>query len=220
MLTRHGQVNLCFVTGQLLGNAVTKGTSEMKNHWAYSIPFVLQWFWCLVILPGIIFIPESPWWLVRQKRLEDAEKVLRRLASKKVNVAATLAEIVETDRLEQELEAGSTYRDVFRGVNWRRTEIAIGVYCTQVLSGIYLINYGTYFFQLAGLPTDKAFDMGVGFLGKLSFSLVEVIHMDTISNATSGVKPWVGLVPSALGSSWSKSAADRSSSLELPSSPS
>lgn len=158
-------VNLCFVTGQLLGNAVTKGTSEITNHWAYSIPFALQWFWCLVIIPGIVFIPESPWWLVRQKRLEDAEKVLRRLASKKVNVAATLAEIVETDRLEQELEAGSTYLDVLKGVNLRRTEIAIGVYCTQVLSGIYLINYGTYFFQLAGLPTDKAFDMGIGFLG-------------------------------------------------------
>lgn len=159
-------VNLCFVAGQLLANGVCNGTSKLNNHWAYKIPFLLQWFWILVILPGMLFIPESPWWLVRKDRLQDAEKSLRRLASPQVNIAATLAFIAETDRLEQELEAGSTYMDCFKGSNWRRTEISIGVYCTQVLSGIYLINYGTFFFQQAGLPTARAFDMSVGFLGK------------------------------------------------------
>lgn len=159
-------VNLCFVMGQLLGNGVTAGTQKLHDHWAYSIPFALQWFWIATILPAMLFIPESPWWLARKGRLQDAEKSLRRLAADSVNVSATLAFIVETDRLEQELEAGSTYRDCFRGTNWRRTEISMGVYCTQVLSGIYLINYGTYFFQQAGLPTDEAFNMSVGFLGK------------------------------------------------------
>lgn len=162
-------VNLCFVIGQLLGNSVCAGTSKLDDHWAYSIPFALQWFWCLVILPGLVWVPESPWWLVRKGRLDEAEMVLRRLASEKVDVGKTLAVIVETDRLEQELEMGSTYWDCFRGVNLRRTEISMGVYCTQVLSGIYLINYGTYFFQLAGLGTDEAFNMGIGFLGKSSY---------------------------------------------------
>ena len=72
--------------------------------------------------------------------------------------------IIETDRLEQTMEAGSTYADCFKKINIRRTEIAIGVYSIQVLSGIYLVGYATYFFQLAGLPTDQAFNMGVGFL--------------------------------------------------------
>lgn len=167
-------VNLCFVMGQLLGNGVTAGTQKREDHWAYSIPFALQWFWVIVILPGLLFIPESPWWLARKNRLEDAEKSLRRLASDKVNVAATLAFIVETDKLEQEIEAGSTYWDCFRSSNWRRTEISVGVYCTQVLSGIYLINYGTFFFEQAGLPTDQAFNMSVGFLGKI------LIHCQTL----------------------------------------
>ncbi|WYZ39048.1 hypothetical protein EsH8_III_000962 [Colletotrichum jinshuiense] len=157
-------VNLCFVMGQLLANGVTAGTSKLENHWAYSLPFSLQWFWILIILPGLLFVPESPWWLVRKDRMDEAENSLRRLASQKVNIAASLAFIVETDRLEQELESGSTYWDCLKGVNLRRTEISVGVYCTQVLSGIYLINYGTYFFQQAGLPTDKAFDMAIGFL--------------------------------------------------------
>jgi MFS family permease len=161
--------NLCFVMGQLLANGVTAGTSKLSDHWAYSIPFALQWFWILVIIPGLFFVPESPWWLVRKGRMQEAEDALRRLSSKSVNVAATLAVITETDRLEQEMEAGSTYLDCFNKTNWRRTEISIGVYCTQVLSGIYLINYGTYFFQQAGLATDDAFYMSIGFLGKFQY---------------------------------------------------
>ncbi|KAF2475978.1 maltose permease [Lindgomyces ingoldianus] len=157
-------VNLCFVTGQLLGNGVTAATKDLDNHWAYSIPFALQWFWVLIILPGMFFAPESPWWLARQGRFDDAERSLRRLSNRKVNVKAVLAQIIETDKLETEMEAGSTYLDCFRRINWRRTEVAIGVYATQVLCGIYLINYGTYFFNLAGLNTQQAYNMGIGFM--------------------------------------------------------
>ncbi|KJR83315.1 Sugar transporter family protein [Sporothrix schenckii 1099-18] len=164
-------VNLCFVIGQLLGSGVTAATENLDSRWSYSIPFALQWFWVAVILPGLFFVPESPWWLVRQGRTADAEAVLRRLAASKsasasasVDIAAALAVITETDRLEQALEAGSTYRDCFRGVNLRRTEIATGVYCTQVLSGIYMINFITVFFSHGGLSTTTAFDMSIGFL--------------------------------------------------------
>lgn len=155
-------VNLCFVIGQLLANGVTAGTSKLTNHWAYSLPFALQWVWCAIIFPGMFFVPESPWWLVRKGRLDQAEAALKSLASNKVDTKATLAAVVETDRLERELETGSTYWDCFKGTNLRRTEIAVGVYSTQVLSGIYLINYGTYFFTRAGLKTEDAFYMGIG----------------------------------------------------------
>lgn len=103
-------------------------------------------------------------WLARKGRLEAAEHSLRRLASSKVDVKPNLAMIVETDRLEQELEAGSTYLDCFKKINLRRTEIAVGVYSIQVFSGIYLVNYATVFFERAGLPTKESFDMSVGYL--------------------------------------------------------
>ena len=173
-------INLCFVTGQLLANGVIAGTHNLDNHWAYSGPFAAQWFWPLVILIGWPFAHESPWYLVRKNRLADAENSLRRLASPTVDVKKTLAMIIETDRLEQELENGTTYYDCFRKINLRRTEIATGVYCIQVVSGIYLVGYTTYFFTLAGLPTDSAFGMGVGFQGVgfvgTLFSWVLLVH--------------------------------------------
>ena len=157
-------VNLCFVTGQLIANGIIAGTQKLNTHWAYSGPFAAQWVWPLIILIGLPFAPESPWWLVRKGRDDAAEKALRRLASSHVDVKPTLAVIIETDKLEQELEAGTTYWDCFKPINRRRTEIAVGVYSIQVISGIYLVGYATYFFTLAGLPTDQAFNMGVGFL--------------------------------------------------------
>ncbi|KAF5875971.1 putative maltose permease protein [Botrytis fragariae] len=157
-------VNLCFVMGQLIANGVIAGTSRLDNHWAYSAPFAIQWLWPLIILIGIPFAPESPWWLVRKDRLEDAEKSLDRLSSKEINNKLVLAMMIETDRLELEMETGTTYWDVFNKTNIRRTEIAIAVFVTQVFSGIYLVGYAAYFFQLAGLAGSKAFDMSVGFL--------------------------------------------------------
>ena len=151
--TLTAYVNLCFVIGQLIANGVIAGTSTLDSHWAYSAPFAIQWLWPLIILIGLPFAPESPWWLARRGRMEEAEKSLRRLASSKVDVKPALAMIIETDRLEYEMEAGSTYRDCFKKINIRRTEIAVGVYCIQVLSGIYLVGYATYFFERQSPPT-------------------------------------------------------------------
>lgn len=133
--------------GQLLANGVIAGTSQLSNHWAYSAPFAIQWLWPLIIFCGLPFAPESPWWLVRKGKIDEAENSLRRLASEQVDVKPTLAMIIETDTLEHEMETGTTYRDCFRKINLRRTEISIGVYTIQVLSGIYLVGYATYFFQ-------------------------------------------------------------------------
>lgn len=176
--------NLCFVVGQLIANGITAATQSLESHWAYSIPFALQWLWVLLILPVVPFAPESPWWLLRRARLDDAERSLRRLSSSSVDSKAHLDAIAKIDRMERETEAGSTYVDCFNRLNMRRTEICIGVYSIQVLSGIYLVNYGTYFFQLAvsmrslqtflrstkanqpiqGLSTKESFDMGIAFL--------------------------------------------------------
>jgi hypothetical protein len=79
--------------------------------------------------------------------VEDAEKALKRLVSPKVDIKPTLAMIIETDRIEYEMEVGSTYLDCFKKINRRRTEIAVGVYAIQVPSGIYLVGYATYFFE-------------------------------------------------------------------------
>lgn len=168
-------VNLCWVMGQLIGSGVLRSVVTRTDQWAYRIPFAVQWIWPVPIIIGVLFAPESPWWLVRRGRTEDAKKALLSLTSKKntdtaFNVDDTVAMMVTTNELERALESGTGYLDCFKGIDLRRTEIVCVTWSIQNLCGSAFMGYSTYFYEQAGLPTVDAFDMSmaqyaIGFLG-------------------------------------------------------
>ncbi|KAG0644968.1 Maltose transport MAL31 [Hyphodiscus hymeniophilus] len=157
-------MNLAYVIGQFIASGVGKGVSTRTDQWAYRIPFAIQWAWIPLLVVALWFAPESPWWLVRQGRNDEAVASLRRLvrSSSNVDVHATLAMIEATTLHEAEVEKSVSYLECFRGSNRIRTEVALMVQTWQVITGISLIGYAVYFFELAGLPVAASFDMGVG----------------------------------------------------------
>lgn len=158
-------VNLSFVIGQLVASGVLAGTQHRSDRWSYDIPFLVQFVFPMVILAVLPFCPESPWHLVRKGKHEKAERALRRLASSSVDSAAALAHIKLTTALEQEEERSESFADCLCGTNLRRTVISTMVYAIQPLAGNFLvIGYAVYFFELAGLATSDAFNLGVGLL--------------------------------------------------------
>lgn len=130
--------NMCFILGQLISAGILKGFSTRVDEWGYKIPFALQWVWPIFLIPAIYLAPESPWYLVRMGRLEDAERSIRRLQSKDSHIdpAKTLSSIVYTNNLEIQLSVGTSYFDCFKGDELRRTEIACMCFAGQILSGI------------------------------------------------------------------------------------
>ncbi|KAG7049971.1 sugar porter family MFS transporter [Colletotrichum scovillei] len=157
--------NMCFIIGQLMSAAVLAGLLPRKDEWSYRIPFALQWSWPVLLIPLLVFAPESPWHLVRTGQLDKAEKALLRLQRRKINnldAKVRLREIIETDRMEQEHQTGTTYWDCFRGVERRRTEIACVAFAGQVLSGSSFAYNSVYFFQQAGLNPQDDYNLNVG----------------------------------------------------------
>lgn len=158
--------NLGFLTGQFVANGVMDAVSTRTDEFAYKIPFAVQWIWPVIILSLIKFAPESPYWLVRHGKLDEARVTLKKLSTKKEaddSIEQRLTFIRQTDSLEQEMEHSSSYMDIFRGSNNRRTEICTMVYCIQIFSGIPLcMNYSTYFFEQAGLASSQAFKLSLG----------------------------------------------------------
>lgn len=160
--------NMCFILGQLISAGVLKGLSTREDQWGYKIPFALQWIWPVILIPLIYMSPESPWYLVRMGKLDEAEASLRRLQSPKatnVDPRKTLSMIVYTNNLEQQLSVGTSYWDCFKGTELRRTEIACVVFAGQILCGICFAYNSSYFFSQMGLGTSTTYSLALGGTG-------------------------------------------------------
>jgi MFS transporter, SP family, general alpha glucoside:H+ symporter len=156
--------NMSFIIGQIICAIVIRIFLERDDEWGFRIPFGFQWIWPSFLIPLLCFAPESPWHLVRKGRLIEAEKSLRRLQSsnaRDINVKDTLADIVHTNNLEQELEVGTSYWDCFRGFELRRTEIACFVFAGQNFSGLSFAYNATYFYEQVGLPAETTYNLSL-----------------------------------------------------------
>ena len=163
-------INLCWGIGQFIAVGVLKGCLGLNSEWAFRIPFATQWVWIPPIAVAVLLAPESPWWLIRKDRVEDARRALRRLACKEVSdheVDNNLHLMILTNRHEAELQEGdgTRYQDLFKGTNLRRTEISAFAWICQVTCGAFFSSNVTYFMQQAGLGNEDSFNIGLAMTG-------------------------------------------------------
>jgi SP family general alpha glucoside:H+ symporter-like MFS transporter len=138
---------------------------NISGDWSWRLPFVLQWIWPVILISGVFWAPESPWWLVRKGRIEDAKQTLIRTASKGYwdsrNIDAYIAVIQHTDDLERADAASGSWREMFKGSNRRRTEVEMGCWAIQVWSGTAMTAYAVQFLQSAGMNTVQSFNFNI-----------------------------------------------------------
>ena len=96
----------------------------------------------------MIFAPDSPWWLVRKGRDDAAERSIMRLTGGVVDMANMIALIKYTLELERKMQEGTSWIDLFKGDNLRRSEISFGVWMAQSLS-LWIFPAPVYFFEVA-----------------------------------------------------------------------
>ena len=111
------------------------------------IPIAIQWMFPTPLAILIFFAPESPWWLVRKGRLEEAANSVGRLGRRSLlNVNETVAmmrRVVELEKTEKE----PSHWELFKGTDLYRTLIVCGVYAAQNLTGNLIANQAVYFFE-------------------------------------------------------------------------
>ncbi|KAF2758419.1 sugar transporter [Pseudovirgaria hyperparasitica] len=156
-------INLCWCIGQLIAAGVLYGALQMDSEWSYRVAYGVQWAWPLPLFCIILFAPESPWWLVKNKHFTKAKKALRQLGEGTEDEnKRTIAQIIHTLQIEDEVSSGSNYIDCFKGSDRRRTEIVCMTFAGQVLSGSAFAYGPTYFFEQAGISTQNNYKIAVG----------------------------------------------------------
>jgi len=157
---------MCWGAGSFLAAGVLRGSLQLKGDTAWKLPYGLQWVWIPFLLTVAFFAPESPWYLVRMGRIEEAEQSLRRLARKDFytdeSMAQTLALMQHTNEMEKVEAANSSYRDCFRGTNTRRTGIVCMAWIIQILNGQSLTSFAANYLRSAGMATTQSFNFSMG----------------------------------------------------------
>ncbi|GKT51781.1 maltose permease MAL31 [Colletotrichum spaethianum] len=159
-------VSMCWGAGSFLATGVLRGSIDLEGDLGWKVPYALQWVWIIPLFIVGFLSPESPWYLVRKGRIEEAEKSLRRLARKnhytEQSMAETLALMKHTNEMEKIEAAGATYKDCFHGTNLRRTGVVCMAWIIQILNGQSICSYATIFLQSAGMPTTQSFNYNMG----------------------------------------------------------
>jgi sugar porter (SP) family MFS transporter len=138
-------ITVAYFTGFALG-----------EHWRWM--FGLGVVPAIVLLAGMVFLPESPRWLVAEKRKDEAMKVLQRIRG---DAAIARAEIAEIETVAQKEPTGS-WRDLTKP--WIRPAVIVGASISmfsQITGNNALIYYAPTILTKAGF-SDQAAVLGTG----------------------------------------------------------
>ncbi|KAK1837147.1 general substrate transporter [Podospora conica] len=149
------QLSITF--GLLIAAVVNILTKAIDGAAAYRIPMGLQISWACVLALGLLFLPETPRYLIKRGYKEAAALSLSRLRRLDITHPALIEELAEIEaNHEYEMALGSdTYKDVFVGQPHlgRRLLTGCGLQMLQQLTGVnFIMYYGTTFFNGADIP--------------------------------------------------------------------
>ena len=171
------EVSLSF--GVLLAYVVNVALSSLNNQW--------RWMLALGAVPGILltlrilFLPESPRFLVRQGRISEARSVLQKVMAPAPEGEAeeTLAQIQKASAEED----SSSWRLLFK--KGTRFSVLIGAVLAALQHAVgieSIIYHSPIIFEKAGIGTKKVAMLGTVAMGciKLVFETYALLNVDRI----------------------------------------
>jgi hypothetical protein len=125
----------------LIAAIVNNATKNRNDTGSYRIPISVQFAWAIILFFGMFFLPETPRYLVKKGRHDDAAKSLSRLRRLDVDHPALLEELSEIQaNHEYEISlAEASYIDCFKGTLGKRLYTGCGLQALQQLTGVNFI---------------------------------------------------------------------------------
>ncbi|KIY00952.1 uncharacterized protein Z520_03618 [Fonsecaea multimorphosa CBS 102226] len=160
------------LVGQLIGAVVVSASLKYPHNQPYTTPMIAQWPFSAVPLILALLVPESPTYLLRKRKYDQAFKAQKRLDSSRTDTQKNIDDLMFSLQKEEEQARHRqvTYMECFQGTNRRRTLIVIFANVLPMLFGFSLLGDSTYFIQIVGMSAKNALlflQLGVG-LGLLA----------------------------------------------------
>jgi SP family sugar:H+ symporter-like MFS transporter len=135
-----GSYQLAITVGLLLAAIVNNATPDRNDTGSYRIPIAVQFAWALILITGMLILPETPRYLIKNGRQDKAARSLSRLRRLPVDHAAIVEELGEIQaNHEYELSLGkAAYIDCFKGGVGKRLMTGYLLQAVQQLTGINL----------------------------------------------------------------------------------
>lgn len=157
---------LAIVTGIVVAYYVDYLFSASSNWRAMFISAVLP---SVVLLIALIFLPESPRWLVTRRQVDDAYRILDRVESSDDarRHLEELKAVTEADKLR--------FRDLFGGRFRKPLMIGVGLAVFQQITGVNAIIYYTpTILQMAGFQSARSAILATVLVGGVNLALTVV----------------------------------------------
>ena len=188
--------------------AITIGIlcSYMINYAFTNINGSWRWMFGIGLVPalllsvGMIFLPESPRWLVRQNRLDKATKILQQLRNS-TDVSQEISDIKNSLQIKQ-----ANFREIFSP--WILPVLFLGgmLGFIQQVTGINtIIYYAPTIFELAGFHDASSSilaTVGIGIVNVLA-TIFAIFFLDRLGRRPLLITGLIGMCISLLGLSFS-----------------
>ena len=128
--------------------------ADETNPFSWRWMFYVGVFPALILLVGMIFLPESPRWLMGAGKREKGIRVLRKVESPEL-IEASIARIDK--EIQKEKEAVTKWTELFKPWLRNALTIAVGIMLVQQFVGINtIIYYAPTVFLIAGFEGARA----------------------------------------------------------------
>lgn len=137
------QYQLAITIGLFLAAIVNYSTQNRFDSGSYRIPIAVQFAWSIILVGGLLILPETPRYLIKKDSYEKAAKSLsrlRRLPSDHPAVVEELAEISANHRYEMSIGKARLI-DCFKGTVGKRLATGCALQSLQQLTGVNFIFY-------------------------------------------------------------------------------
>jgi len=171
-----------FITGGImLAFWINYGSFQhIKGDAVYVVPLIMQGLPAVLLCGSMFFCNESPRWMARKDRWEDASRILslvRGLPATHPYVAGELTEIQEQLEHERRLIGDAGFKDLMREMwtikgNRNRALISIGLMICQQMTGTNAINYyAPQIFKNLGLEGTEVGLFATGIYGVIKMTM-------------------------------------------------